>query len=334
MNTDEETNHKLKVLKNALIQERQSNQNYEKEIASLKLHKKELEILIVDKENRIIQTIQDKNNLLSQYNIYKQHANKTYNEQELCEEFAIKAKEIYDLKAKIDKLQESQNSIKKEYQSLITSQLEKISFLEKDILTKRKELENYLKLNIEASEKNKRNEVINIDLTNRIKNKDSELKECHDSINLIVNSIQDKERYICSLKENLRRHEFDNSQLAKKLTELKNAIISENLKSRTFKGKILTKFIDSQFELTFGKTEENIYVAVFKEEDKDKDEIIPIEDIEFFRIDENNKYQAEFGYLKNSKLKKFSLVFNENPIPAIKLYKEFLSKSVNRELGN
>lgn len=149
--------------------------------------------------------------------------------------------------------------IKEEFQMLVGTQVEKIKQLEKDLKTSREDLVQYTRSTQSIIDQNKTYEIRNINNDNMIKSLQSELSACKETITKFQILIQDKELVICSLQDNLKRHESENTVLAKKLAELKNAILEENIRTQIFTGKKKEMFTSPSFNLTFMKNDEGFF---------------------------------------------------------------------------
>jgi hypothetical protein len=96
--------------------------------------------------------------------------------------------------------------------------------------------------------------------------------------------LEDKENIILTYKDNLRRHEVESAELARKLAELKNAIIEANIVIQTFRGEKVGSVFNSDLEITFGRTDDDEYVMTLKEDGENV--YINVEDVEYLKPSE------------------------------------------------
>jgi hypothetical protein len=188
-------------------------------------------------------------------------------------------------------------SIKMEYQNLINLQMEKIRKHEHTILEKNKAIDenakkleimfnNYKKFDIERT---KFESTIN-ELLQEKKMRDDKIVE------LLLN-LEDKEKVILNYKENLSRHEIESSEMARKLAELKNAIIESNMVIQTFRCEKVGNFFNDNIDITFGRTDENEYVMIVKEDNYE--EFVNVEDIDHMKTNDKFKDMIDVCYMVN-----------------------------------
>lgn len=221
--------------------------------------------------------------------------------------------------------------IKEEFQMLVGTQVEKIKQLEKDLKTSREDLVQYTRSTQSIIDQNKTYEIRNINNDNMIKSLQSELSACKETITKFQILIQDKELVICSLQDNLKRHESENTVLAKKLAELKNAILEENIRTQIFTGKKKEMFTSPSFNLTFMKNDEGFLVVIYEEEDGGKYECISIDDIDNLKVLNDNDNTLEFTFMKNKKSQSWTFIMNENIHQVIRVYRDFRERNYKQK---
>lgn len=139
-------------------------------------------------------------------------------------------------KKRIQDLTEDYNLAKQNYQFLINNQMEKIKSLEQLNIEKNKTLdENNKKLEV-MLESYKRFDIIQTKYESAV----NELEEFKAKYTLMDSQYQEKlkkqEKELSYVKKSLLKNETESANLAKKLAELKNVIIDQNIVIQSFKG--------------------------------------------------------------------------------------------------
>ena len=315
---------KIKILANAFKIERTKNTELENQIKNLKTNIDHNEHLLNEKENLLILTTKEKYELQTKFDNEKQINEASNNSNSSIGNFIGNIfnrrdsntclnivnegeyKKIFNknlelsienemARKRLDDTTEDFNRCKREYQNIINSQIEKIKKIE--LLLHEKNLridENQKKLQIMYDnfknfdiEKTKYESSLNELI------KDKKLKE-KKIIDLISKS-EDKDKLINSYIENIQRHEIESASLCRKLAELKNAIIESNLVISNYQGERIGILFNDKIELIFGKTDTNEYVLIIK--DKNGEESINIEDVDYFKISEKYDNSLEILYL-------------------------------------
>jgi len=199
------------------------------------------------------------------------------------------------LKKRVDDLTEDFNRCKAEYQIIINSQIEKIKRLESVMQEKNFSLDEIQKKLQIMFENHKKYDVEKTKYESSLNelSKDKKLRE--EKIVELLLKLEDKENLISSYRENLQRHEIESAELARKLAELKNAIIESNMVITHFQGEKIGTFFNDNIELIFGRTEENEYVMIIK--DKSCEEYVDLEDIEYIKISEKQDHVLDICYV-------------------------------------
>ena len=219
--------------------------------------------------------------------------------------------------------------VKDEFHTLIKNQVDKIKQLQLEVNESRDELMKYSKSTEAVMNQNKQYEVKLINYENSFKQLQVEISALKDSMKKGQSIIEDKITENCMLKEKSTKQEKENSILAKKLAELKNAILTENTsQKKVFTGRKKELFTSSAFTMTFTKTEDSYYVIIFKDDTGKIIEYINLEDVENINKIENEENSLELVYMKNKKSVTWNLLMNENVHEVIKSYKEFLDWSM------
>lgn len=209
------------------------------------------------------------------------------------------------LKKRVDDLTEDFNKCKAEYQNIINSQIEKIKRLESLISEKNFSLDEMQKKLQIMFDNHKKYDVEKTKFESSLNEltKDKKLRE--EKIIELLLKLEDKENLISSYKESLQRHEIESAELARKLAELKNAIIESSLVITHFQGEKIGTFFNDSVELVFGRTEENEYVMIIKE--KGSEEYVDLEDIEYVKISEKHENALDICYVVIKKFCHFIL---------------------------
>lgn len=221
--------------------------------------------------------------------------------------------------------------VKEQFQALITSQIEKIKNLELELNTAREDLVNYTQSTSAVMNQNKTYEVKINNNENTIKQLQGELTACKETIKKFQLIIEDKETIICSLQENLKRHEIENTVLARKLAELKNAIMDENIRMQVFSGKRKEMFTSANFNLTFTKSDDGFFLALYQEENGKNQETINLDDIENVKVNSASENSLDFIFMKNKKLQTWLLYMNENIHQVIRVYRDFRERATKQK---
>lgn len=219
-------------------------------------------------------------------------------------------------------------NVKEEFQNLLSLQVEKIKSTQEELHIAREDLIKYTQSTQAAMNQNKSYEVKINNYESMIKNLKAELLACQNTIKKFQNMIEDKEMIVCSLQENLRTHEKENTILARKLAELKTAIMNENIRMQLFTGKKKEMFSSSNFNLVFTKDEEDGFLKViYKEENGKVQEVLLLEDIENIKPNDSNDNAIDFSFYKNKKIVNWVLIMNENIHQVIRIYRDFRERS-------
>lgn len=300
---------KIQILRNGVIEERNKNSEMEKEMSKIKAQLAEHEKIINEKENLIITLSKEKYELQSKIDIEKQkteavsmsnqfsnlvtgifgrkEAVTSLNEQELKKlqnEKSDLQLENEILKKKVEDQSLDFERCKIEYQKLINLQVEKMKKLENTILEKNKLIEQNDKKFEIMCDNLKKSDIKKTKYESDISEMKKENKELEERIVELLLKLEDNEKIIAGNRESLHRHEIESAELARKLAELKNAIIESNMVIQNFKCEKIGKLYNTAIEITFGRTDDNEYVMIVKEDDEE--EYVNVEDIEYMKTSE------------------------------------------------
>lgn len=132
------------------------------------------------------------------------------------------------------------------------------------------------------------------------------------------------------LKDSIKRLESENLVLAKKLADLKFAILSENVRDKVFSGYKKEKNTSINFVMTFTKTDYGYYVISIKDENQKDSETILIDDIDNMKVSEETSNSVEIKYIKDKKLKTVIYFMNDNVFEVVKTFKEYREKALKQ----
>jgi chromosome segregation ATPase len=259
---------KMQVLKNAVIEERTKRGEMEKEINRLRNLNHQYEDTIHDKEMLIVNISNEKFELQSALEIernkmrddnmsfsdllggiFQRKESLVVEDKKLGFELKELKAENEMLKKKLEQQSADFDNCKIDYQNLLNIQMTKSRTLESSIVEKNKLIEendkkleimfdNYKKYDVE---KTKHQSIIN-QLTEETTLKSEKIVE-------LLGKLEDKESMILSYKESLIRHEIESTELAKKLAELKNAIIESNMVIQSFTGEKIGSLFNTPTEV-------------------------------------------------------------------------------------
>ena len=343
---------KIGVLRNGILEEREKNSEFEKELQKAKSSMKEMEGLVDKKENLIISLSKEKYELQSKLDIekkknesgstgnqftnlisgifQKRDSNASVNDSELKRLQNENHDHILEnqiLKSKIEDQSLDFEKCKIEYQNLINLQIEKMKKTENIITEKNKTIDELNKKMDIIFDNYKKFDIEKTKFESQISELAKENKMREERIVELILKLEEKENIIITFKENLSRHEVESAGLAQKLAELKNAIIEANMVVQTFKGEKVGSYFNTNIEITFGRTDDDEYVMTLKE-DGDK-QYINVEDVEYLKSNDKFMDMVDICYLKNGKSIKFSFLIDSQYVPKIQqTFKDYLQKSI------
>lgn len=213
--------------------------------------------------------------------------------------------------------------VKEQFQLLITNQLQKIKSLENELNTSKDELIKYTQSTLAVMNQNKSYEVRLNNAENLIKQLQGELTACQETIKKFHLITEEKESNISNLNDNIKKFENENLILAKKLAELKSAIMEENVRTHVFSGKKKELFSSANFTLTFYKSEEGFFLVNYQEDNGKNQEIMELDDIDNIKVNNSNENSLDFVFIKNKKVQTWLLIFNENIHQVIRVYRDY-----------
>ena len=301
---------KIDVLKNGLLDERKKN--------SKKI--KELEEEIKSKSEQIKTLIQEKNDYEKKESERKkeEELNKNKKTQEVSltanEEIRKLNEEITNLKFENETYQKKLNGtlietedLKHEYKNQIKLLSEKNNSLLSSMSIREKEhFEALLKEYKKAKE-----EAIH------------QMNACLDKCSKLV--IENK-----TYKDSILLHEIDAGKMAQKLAEYKNMIIKMNLRNQIYHVKKVGLVSSNGIDVIFGQDKEGNYVMRIDE--KDKIEVINIQDVESVNIVDTKKNKVEINYMYKAKKYRINVIVDELIIDQfVEAYKNFYSESMKNQ---
>ena len=135
--------------------------------------------------------------------------------------------------------------------------------------------------------------------------------------------LEENEEY----KQTILRHEVDSGKMAKKLSELKNLYIKVNLRNQMFHVKKEGFLSNTEIDIIFGRDDEGNYVMRIDE--RDRKELMNIQDVEYVNRIEGSKNKVEIGYMYNAKKYNITVLVDELVVEQfVEAYKIFYLESM------
>ena len=131
-------------------------------------------------------------------------------------------------------------------------------------------------------------------------------------------------------KDSILLHEIDAGKMAQKLAEYKNMIIKMNLRNQIYHVKKVGLVSSNGIDVIFGQDKEGNYVMRIDE--KDKIEVINIQDVESVNIVDTKKNKVEINYMYKAKKYRINVIVDELIIDQfVEAYKNFYSESMKNQ---
>ena len=131
-------------------------------------------------------------------------------------------------------------------------------------------------------------------------------------------------------KDAIYLHEADAGKMAQKLAEYKNMLIKVNLRNQIFHVKKCGLVSSNGIDIIFGQDKEGNYVMRIDE--KDKIEVINIQDVESVNIIDTKKNKVEICYMYKAKKYRLNVFVDELIIEQIvEAYKNFYTESMKNQ---
>lgn len=214
-------------------------------------------------------------------------------------------------------------NIKENYRDLINAQTEKIKNLEVELSNTKDELFKLTQSNSYIVNQKQSYEIKLNNSENLVKKLETDLTACKDTIKKFHTIIEEKDEVITYLKESLKKFESENSILNKKLTQLKNVFLEENIREKSFNSIEVTSM--KKTKLTFGKSDDGYFVMVVDRYDGKLEYVFINEIIEF--KPNNNDNSLILRYYVNGKIAILNLLMQDNISDAVKVYGFFKQKA-------
>ena len=326
---------KIDVLKNGLLDERKKTSILANKI-------KELEEEIKSKAEQIKILIKEKNDYeKKEAERKKEEENKNKKTTQMSmtanEEIRKLNEEITNLKFENETYQKKLNGtlietedMKHEYKNQIKSLSELNNSLLsqiKNLKSEKEQLEQKLKEAASSSSMSIREKEHFEALLKEYKNAKEEamhqLNACLDKCSKLV--IENK-----TYKDSIALHEIDEGKMAQKLAEYKNMLIKVNLRNQIFHVKKVGLVSSNGIDIIFGQDKEGNYVMRIDE--KDKIEVINIQDVESVNIIDTKKNKVEICYMYKAKKYCLKVLIDELIIDQIvDAYKNFYTESMKNQ---
>lgn len=239
--------------------------------------------------------------------------------------------EVQNYKNLLTEANNNTKKVKEEFQNILLKQMQKSKDVETELKKCQIELIGSSQSTVSLVNQNKTYEVKLNSSENYIKKLEADLIACQDTIKKFQSIIGDKDNLVLSLQDSIKKAENDNTVLAKKLADLKSAILEENARDKTFTGEKKDLFSYSFVSLTFTKTQDGFFVAIIK--DDVGSEYILVEDIDSIQTVNENDNSMEIKYLKDKKKKSMTLYMNENIHEIVKVFRSYRDRAL-KQLNN
>ena len=228
-----------------------------------------------------------------------------------------------NLKSLLSESNSNNKKIKENYQDLINAQAEKIKFLEGELSNTKEELFKLTQSNSYIVNEKQSYEIKLNNSENLVKKLEIDVSACKDTIKKFHTIIEEKDEVITYLKESMKKFESENSILNKKLIQLKNVFLEENIREKSFSSIEVTSM--TKTKITFGKSEDGYFVMVVDRFDGKLEYVFINEIIEF--KPNNNDNSLILRYYLNGKIAILNLLMQENISEAVKVYGFFKQKA-------
>lgn len=210
----------------------------------------------------------------------------------------------------------------------------KIKHLEDQIQSYKEELNKYQKSTTTLMNQNKSLEMKLLNSDASLKKVQSENVAAQAQINLLQTELQKKTNELSEMTEAYQRKDADNLALAKKLAELKTAMLDESVRNKIFTGYRKEIFTNTTLTLNLTKSSNGIYVMIIKDDNSKEGETVHIDSIDHIKIIDETHSLIEIKYLRDKKIKTIQLNLNSNPNDLIKTFKDFQEKALMQSQNN
>lgn len=340
---------KLQVLKTAVLEEMKKTKSLEATNANMKSQLSQLEQIINEKEKEIIklntETLEMQNALSLERN-NKNNSSVTniignifQKEGDPLSQIEIKKlqQQIADLKAEKEKGEKAYSEYKEKTQKQIGEDEQTIKKLQAELLLKEKTLD---EANKQLADDNKRLEIManslkeydtdKVRLYSQMSTTDEENEKIKNENTALKKEISDKNELMTEWKEKVKKFTEENLLLTRSLEKIKWAFLTERSLIKRYmceKGESSIKC-----ELSFGRTEDDEYVMLYKEEKKNQQDIYKLEDIEYIKgINDGKKLpngfsKVEISILRSGNSDKLQVQGNDEVMQEmIKTYQEYFN---------
>lgn len=326
---------KIDVLKNGLLDERKKTSILANKI-------KELEGEVKSKVEQIKTLIQEKNDYeKKEAERKKEEENKNKKNSDMSltanEEIRKLNEEITNLKFENETYQKKLNGtlietedMKHEYKNQIKSLSELNNSLLtqiKNLKSEKEELEKKLK---EAASSSSMSIIEKEHFEALLKEYKKAKEEAMHQLNACLEKCSKLVIENKTYKDSIALHEIDEGKMAQKLAEYKNKLIKVNLRNQIFHVKKCGLVSSNGIDIIFGQDKEGNYVMRIDE--KDKIEVINIQDVESVNIVDTKKNKVEICYMYKAKKYRINVLVDELIIEQIvEAYKNFYSESMKKQ---
>lgn len=231
------------------------------------------------------------------------------------------------LKKRMDISLEENENRKLEYQTIIKAQTTKINSLEEELKKIKNEKEElYQRVNSNKSlytQSIKEREHYNNLLNEYKKGKEEAIRQLNACLEKCSKLMEENRE----IKDSITIHQKDATKMAEKLAEYKNMLIKTNLRNQMFHVIKLGLISNQDIDIYFGQDKDGNYVM--RIDDKDKIDLINIQDVDYITPIEKTKNKVQISYMHKSKKIKMNVLVDDYVIDQfVETFKNFYSESV------
>lgn len=204
----------------------------------------------------------------------------------------------------------------------------KIKYLEDQVANHKEELSKFQKSTTTLMNLNKSLEMKLMNSEASLKKVQLESNSAQSQLSLLQADFQKKVNELSEMTDAYHHKEADNLALAKKLAELKTAMLDDSVREKLFTGYKKEIFTNTTFTLTLTKSSSGAYILLIKDDNSKEGETVLIENIDHIKLIDETHSLIEIKYLKDKKIKAVQLNLNSNPNDLIKAFKDFQEKAL------
>lgn len=332
--------HKIDILKTALLQEKQKNQEIDRtnqelslKIAYFEKENKEIKAKLIEIEKNSHSSIQITDSNDSSW--YITNNNKpvrtvplSVNEYELMiTKYEVQSE---NLKKMVSEANASLKTMKSSFQSLISELDIGKRKLEEKLSLQLEENQRQMKVASGFQSMNKSLEIRNEQLKNELKNEKEEREKVKEEVILLKGKIDELMNKKSKLENTIKGYNQINEGLQGKIDELKNILIDDKLIEVTFVGYKKEVLKKKSATLKFSLHENSYCIVLVYSNQPEK--YVPLMNFEYVRVVNQSEDLVEIKYIKEDKKSTVkSYVFEGNSLNFVNAYKEYSLKEIRRK---